>query len=140
MQQIETDQCQQTVQVLVELFKNSFSDIYCFINLRMVIVERVYNLIHSENVTLPMNLPLYSPGANSHLMEWAEEFTQLIESEDNYQHGLQLLMDAWLEEVERHFHGLTHFAKQIPGFSELLLDDKIILLKQARGDAMHSLR
>lgn len=122
------------------MFSHSFADIFCFINLRRLIVERVYNLVYEQSVTLPLNTLLFSPGPNSHLMEWADEFSRCINNPDTYQQGIQAILDGWFCELEKNFHGITHFAKQIPGFSDLQLDDRIILLKSARLDAIHSLR
>lgn len=144
VKQVEVDRCAEMLAILVGVFKNAFSDLYCFMNLRLVITERAYELAQAENLspTTPIEMPIFSPGLNSSMGIWIDEFYERMNEVDESGEckGMQMIFHAWMCEAERTFHGFTSFAKNLPGFSDLILDDRIILLKQARVETMNMLR
>ena len=47
-----------------------------------------------------------------------------------------IVFRRWSTQAERTVHSLAIFVKTIPGFSNLLLDDRITLMKRSRVEAL----
>lgn len=142
LRQSEADQTehQQMARVLSELFDRCFADIYYFVAQRKTILERVDKLVHEHNVTPPLSRPLFSLGSNSKLKDWASKFTSLLENPDGRQQAAKSMMESWYSNFEKYYGAIAAFAKQIPGYLNLAIDDRIILLKTGGLDAIYCLR
>lgn len=103
---------------------------------------------HALNSAECVLQPMYSPGhtPSAEVEGWFEALIEMYNNWSLSQNHYELepiqdkLFQAWVTEVERTFHQLTSFAKLLPGFNDLLLDDRIILLKTARTDSMNFIR
>lgn len=142
IRQVEENRCEDSVRQLSESFKNCFVEICFFLERKEDIKERIYEMIANEGVSIPLERPIFSPGHNSNLMEWVHNFRAALQysNEDGECMASEMIFEAWMTEAERFFHCYAQFAKNLPGYSDLLLDDRIILLKQARGDSLNLMR
>ena len=98
-----------------------------------------------------LDMCLYSPGENSdmELQKWFEEYRKLITAQQSCPpemcHTYKAQIDAagfhvWCKSVEKIFLQLLNFAKSIPGFSDLQMEDRIILLRSARCEILQVIR
>jgi len=59
-----------------------------------------------------------------------------IRSDPQIRHALRSIWGSWVQQLEARFRGLISFSKKLPGFSDLCMEDRMILLKTCRFEAM----
>ena len=136
--------------MLSSQFEQSFETLYHFLTDKSTIDERVREMVGELYRNQPLTRLMYSPGhtPNPQAQSWYELINSHLASascnpeEQDVSNVLaqDMVFDAWSFQAEKVFHGLTSFAKSLPGFSDLLLDDRIILLKEGRADALNILK
>lgn len=136
--------------MLASQFAQSFPQLYEFLIDKDKLDLRVQEMVAGEPTNRPLSRLLYSPGprpnpdavawhetVNSHLMRSTAHPETMRESVSM---AYDMVFNAWTFQAERAFHGLASYIKCVPGFSDLLLDDRIILLKQGRVEALNILK
>lgn len=83
---------------------------------------------------------IYCPGAGPLIFkEFSERLTQAEDMNnaarddpDNTAPPVNILWENWMSIAEILFVEITKFAKKLPGFNDLVMEDRITLLKAAR--------
>ncbi|XP_067935191.1 peroxisome proliferator-activated receptor alpha-like isoform X2 [Watersipora subatra] len=141
----EVQQCAETVAMLFEQFEQSFLSVYEFYMGKEKIDMRVREMLADQES--PLSLVLYSPGhsPNQEAKNWVDTINaNLVEmsyhAQDETSSAHNMVFDAWAFQTEKNFHGLASYVKCLPGFSDLQIDDRIILLKEGRVDSLSVLK
>ena len=143
----EVENCAETVATLTAQFVQSFPILIEFLQDKIMVdkrIEQVVDLQSCQPITKLHYLKGHSPEPMA--QPWYETvsalFDELLSEPDHEKaHSLHcVVFSAWSLQIEKSVHGLASYAKSLPGYSDLLLDDRIILLKQARTDIMNILK
>ncbi|XP_067945496.1 peroxisome proliferator-activated receptor alpha-like isoform X2 [Watersipora subatra] len=122
--------------------KENFTQLNSFMQNQSELTAKIDKLVaeHCPN-TIP-DYPLYFPGSGQvqqfgGLCQDFRDAAAQLELANSLSasppvQSLNVLWRNWMAIAELLFVQLTRFAKQLPGFNDLLVDDKIILLKSAR--------
>jgi len=143
--------CAEVASMLAWQFQQSFQQLLIFYTSKKEVEMRIHELITSPQTQQEARM-LYSPGHDPCDMakEWYVTINERIELMKASQSAEELKMarsgvedlifSGWALQIEQILYGMTSFAKSLPGFSDLVMDDRIILLKQGRVDTIHVLR
>lgn len=133
---------EQTIETINKQSEISFPDLNAFLRNKDEIWTRINQMVrdHCPPNTVP-DYPIYSPGCGTEILkpindQFSIASQQLKSANESFlpssPHAVNMLWQNWMMVAEALFIQLTRFAKQLPGFAELHIDDKIVLLKAAR--------
>lgn len=137
---------------LATLLSDNFdSKIHSFQADMGMIEHMAAKLLEQYSITDPSHLTtcLYSPGENadSDLHEKYTQYRKLISDQQpcspEMLHTLEIdtaAFHVWCKSMEKIYLQTLNYAKSIPGFSELIMEDKIILLKSSRCELLQVIR
>ena len=144
-------------EILASMNENSnecFLELNAFMSNKPQLDARFDQLIHEACLASPdgkVYEPLYSPGPAGNEQPISQLYAELKETArqtrmaaalcpaDNTPapaDSINILWKNWMMVAEILFVQVTKYAKRLPGFEQLYLDDKVILLKSARIEIM----
>lgn len=144
---------EQSLSVINESSKESFPELNALMNCKPQLDIRVDGLIAEASLTNPgeqITEPIYSPGpGDEHIlyafyleMKETAQNTKIaaslcdVEDSPASADSINILWKNWMNVAEHLFIQLTKYAKKLPGFEHLYLDDKVTLLKASRIEIM----
>lgn len=139
----ELEQCSEMVAMLATQFERNFPFVCHAITGKSEMELRIKKLLGDDDRKgRELDHVLFSPGHSStpEARAWfdtADRHLRYVSSNAEVQRitnavGNDMVFDNWALRAEELFHGLANFLKCLSGFSDLQLDDKIILLKEGR--------
>lgn len=157
----EIEDCEGTANMLDAQFANCFTDIYKFAEKRETIFKRASEVMGEEIWGKPIEEMILCPGENSNssspLTDVFHRISELFKEGNELPNetplefgsldpGLILelasssLFEVSTKEIDQMFTNLTKFAKIVPGFLHLEMEDRIVLIKQGKTELLNIIR